>query len=151
MSSFATRDEIDGGASRDLNLLVAPICRRGDDVMDQLEAALAQAPHATWLLFNPSLYTDRAAVGMGEITRRNEFEACFPHAFYFRGLYQVRRPTMVAVEKGALMFSFPGPWTLYALLGGEYQLVLEQHEMPNVDQITTVLKRAAFLWRKRTK
>lgn len=85
-ASFARRDIIDGRTSPNCNVIVNPISSRGDPVMDDLETILSENEQATWLLLNPDLGVDRAAVGMHENTRRSTFLQSFVNTFYFRNL-----------------------------------------------------------------
>lgn len=85
-ASYFRRDATTARVSKHVNLVVNPTSARGDRVMDDLEAVIAEAPHAVWVLLNPDFGIDRAAVGMREISRRDSFLSSFQNAFYFRNL-----------------------------------------------------------------
>lgn len=84
--SYFRRDGSGARVSQHANLVVNPTSARGDRIMDDLEAVLSEAPDATWVLLNADMGIDRAAVGMREIARRDDFLAGFVDAFYFRNL-----------------------------------------------------------------
>lgn len=84
--SYFRRDGSGARVSQHANVVVNPTSARGDRVMDDLEAVLNEAPDATWVLLNADLGIDRAAVGIREIGRRDDFLAGFVEAFYFRNL-----------------------------------------------------------------
>lgn len=88
--TFGSYFRRDGGltarASQHANIVVNPTSLRGDRVMDDLDSIIAEAPDAVWVLLNPDLGQERAAVGMREIARREEFLQSFANAFYFRNL-----------------------------------------------------------------
>lgn len=88
-SSFAMRDSSSSRSSPDANVIVAPTSVRGDRIMDAMDAIINENPSATWLLLNPDLSLDRAAVGMAESTRRSSFIASFCEAFYFRNIVSI--------------------------------------------------------------
>ena len=140
-SSFAVRDlvAVDGRVSAHANVLVAPVCRRGDDIMNQLTTVISEAPDAVWILFNAAFDADRAAVGIKEMTRRSHFENSFVNAFYYRGLYKIKRPSLIAVEKGALLYLYPGPWNIFSFSAGKYKLVEQMQHMPTVNDISRIL------------
>lgn len=141
-ASYFRRDGKEGRVSTDANVIVAPISSRGDRVMDDLESVISEAPDAIWVLLNADLDVDRASVGMAENERRASFIRAFINAFYFRNLFEVRRPKLTAVERGALYFSYPGPWSVYAIdeeaMG--YYLVAEDDDMPRPDRITALIR-----------
>lgn len=89
--TFASYFRRDGGesttrASPHANVLINPTSVRGDRIMDDLETVVDEAPEALWVVLNPDLGLDRAAVGMREMTRRDNFLKTFSTAFYFRNL-----------------------------------------------------------------
>lgn len=90
-TSYAMRDASSNRSSPDTNVIVAPTSSRGESIMDALESVIADDPSATWLLLNPDLTLDRAAVGMGESTRRATFLQSFSEAFYFRNIVSLQQ------------------------------------------------------------
>lgn len=85
-ASYAIRDASSSRTSPDTNVIVAPASLRGESIMDALEGIMTDNLSATWLLLNPDLSLDRAAVGMGESTRRASFVNSFSEVFYFRNI-----------------------------------------------------------------
>lgn len=140
-ASFYLRDAVEDRVSQSANVIVSPISSRGDRVMDDLEKVLSEAPGAIWILLNAQLDVDRAAVGMKESTRRSAFMKRFVPVFYFRNLFEIKRPKLIAVERGALMQTYERPWQLF-VLNDSYELIKELPEMPSVDVITAEIRRA---------
>lgn len=85
-SSYASRDISRERTSPHTNVIVNPVSSCGDPIVDDLENVISENPEATWLLFNPQLDVDRAAVGMRENTRRAAFVSSFTNTFYYRPL-----------------------------------------------------------------
>ncbi|PXF41539.1 hypothetical protein BWQ96_08742 [Gracilariopsis chorda] len=129
--------------SEHANVLVAPVATRGDPLLPLLEGAVASAPQAVWMLLNADLSADRAAVGMRESARRARFEDSFERAFYFRNVFMVKRPTLRAVEKGALLFCYGAGWSVFALQTDGYELVKRCDKMPSVEELTSVVSAAS--------
>lgn len=129
--------------SADANVVVAPVATRGDALLPVLEAAVGRAPHAVWVLLNADLSGDRAAVGMRESARRARFEDSFERAFYFRNLFAVRRPTLQAVERGAVLFRFGEGWSVFALRTDGYELVKRSDTMPSAEELTSAVSGAS--------
>ncbi|CAN8072441.1 unnamed protein product, partial [Agarophyton chilense] len=123
------------------NVLVAPVALRGDDLLPQLLRATTAAPHALWLLLNADLSAERAAVGMRESERRARFERSFELAFYFRNLFEVRRPSLRADEKGVLLFTFAHGWRAFALHPTRgYVLLAEWPSRPPLELLSRLLR-----------
>lgn len=141
-ASFAGRDFVEGRASKHANVLVAPVSSRGDPIMDDLEAVIREAPDAVWVLFNARLDVDRAAVGMAESTRRASFEESFEDIFYFRNLFEIKRPRLIAVERGAILKCFGQAYQVFGLADGEYVLGGESDELPLPDFLNGCVRRA---------
>lgn len=85
IASYYRRDFYEG-RTKDVNFIVSPVSNRGDSVMDDLDTILSEAPDAVWVLVNAALTLDRAAVGMSENKRRQDFLESFTEVFYFRNL-----------------------------------------------------------------
>ena len=44
-----------------------------------------------------------------------KFVETFEHAYYYRGLFQIQRPSNRPVERGALLHHHDGPWVAHGL------------------------------------
>lgn len=55
--------------------------------------------------------------------------------------FEIRRPQLIPIERGALLYLDPGPWRVFALTGGEYILSKEFENMPNAEEITRCVRR----------
>lgn len=108
-SSYSKRDFNPGRTSPCTNVIVAPISSRGDPIMDDLEKVIAESPDSTWLLLNPQLGEDRAAVGIQESSRRAAFSDTFVNAFYFRNLVRktLLLPNLHASTTIILVLTYP--------------------------------------------
>lgn len=140
-ASFSGRDTAEGRTSSHCNVIINPISSRGDPVMDDLQLVMSENPDATWILLNPQLGVDRAAVGMRENSRRAAFIESFTNTFYLRPLFEIQRPRLNAVERGSLLFTYGNPWKVFSLVGGQYVLADELDRMPDPEEITSCIKR----------
>lgn len=150
-ASYAQRDmggNSDGCTSEYANVIVNPVTSRGDPIMDALEMTVQQNPQATWILLNPDLGADRAAVGMRESARRADFQQQFTTAFYYRPLFEIQRPKLDAVERGALLFTFGGPWRVFALVDGAFVPSAKFDTCPSDDRIEAALKETTWAARR---
>ena len=90
---------------------------RGDAVVLAVEQAVEKMPDATWILFNPDLEDTILSYTFGISTSDacRKFVETFEHAYYYRGLFQIQRPSNRPVERGALLHHHDGPWVAHGL------------------------------------
>ncbi|KAA8495203.1 Pyridoxal kinase [Porphyridium purpureum] len=132
------------GDSSTLHCVVAPKNLRGDSVIRTLQDMIQRRPDATWLLLNPQLedQADTPAIGIREIEARREFLATFRTVYYFRPLFRIKRPTLVAVETGVLYGKYKDEWRLFQCVKGEYYFVAAFASCPSKGEISSSLERA---------
>ena len=101
----------------DAYLVAAPANARGDAVVLAVEQAVEKMPDATWILFNPDLEDTILSYTFGISTSDacRKFVETFEHAYYYRGLFQIQRPSNRPVERGALLHHHDGPWVAHGL------------------------------------
>jgi len=124
----------------DIYMVVRPENLRGDSVVLSIEQAVNKVPDATWILLNPALEdtVDGYTFGIQERDRRKQFVDQFETCFHYRGLFSIRRPTLVPKEHGALVKRFEEPWTAFRLTQGGYQKVKEWDEKPTRSKLNSI-------------
>lgn len=102
----------DGGAASagppPTYLVVAPTNARGDPVVRTLgRCVAAAAPGATWVLLNPRLASSggdgAGGTGLAEAATRRALLGSFATAYYFRNVFVIERPRLVAREAGVIL------------------------------------------------
>eukprot|EP00181_Compsopogon_caeruleus_P002089 CAMPEP_0184686626 /NCGR_PEP_ID=MMETSP0312-20130426/23317_1 /TAXON_ID=31354 /ORGANISM="Compsopogon coeruleus, Strain SAG 36.94" /LENGTH=388 /DNA_ID=CAMNT_0027141927 /DNA_START=935 /DNA_END=2101 /DNA_ORIENTATION=+ len=130
---------------RQVFIAVGPKNNRGDSVtliLEQIVAILQrQDSFSALVLLNPELEgrDDVLALNIREIQRRRAFVSSFQAAFYFRPLFVIQRPSLVAKERG-LIFR-PNPAADYAIYvfsssRGQYSLVSTSSRLPSRETIS---------------
>ncbi len=126
----------------DVNIIINPVAARGNPVLAEIERALGRAPEATWILFNPDFSADRSALGMRDQTKRDEFLKQFVDAFFFRNLFEISRPKLIPIEKGALLrTAHDNPWIVFSLVNGEFVVAGEFENEPTPIQISNTAEK----------
>jgi hypothetical protein len=117
------------------------VSARGDPVFADVSAVVARGGAAAYVLLNPDFFgTESAALGVADRTARLALRESFEDVFYLRTLAEVRRPALVAVERGALLRCWPGRFGLWRLAGGRYELVREFGRLPSRAEVTDALE-----------
>ena len=149
----ALSDEIDftGGIvdpadASDVYLIVAPTNSRGDAVALAVQQAVDKVPGACWALLNPNLEDTILAYVFG-IATSDAVRATvgdFDTAYYYRGVFQVQRPSNRPLERGCLLRHYRGPWVAYGLCaeaaGGGFDELARWEEQPRREEL------AALAW-----
>lgn len=124
----------------DVNIIINPVAARGNPVLAEIERSVNRAPDQIWILLNPDFSADRSALGMRDQSRRKEFIDKFADVFYFRNLFIISRPTLVPVEKGAMMFCYGEKWSTYSLIDGEYKQAGSFSQEPSAAEISNAVQ-----------
>lgn len=61
-------------------------------------------------------------------------------SIFARAQFVVKRPTLIPIEKGILMYAYPGPWELYGIRNREYEQVAQFEAAPDRNQITRAIE-----------
>lgn len=103
---------VDPSDPADVYIAVEPRNSRGDAVVLALMQAVAKVPGAKWVLLNPRLDdgTLQPTFGLRATDRHAAFVATFTQAYLARGMYIVKRPTMIAREKGHVRAMYGQGW-----------------------------------------
>lgn len=126
-------------------ILVNPATARGDPVVRDIDALLAAGaasptPPAAWVLLNPDFDAGVSALGMAERGARTALLDSFEEVLYLRTLAEIRRPTLVAREVGALVRVWPGQYQLWRGDGRGYEFVNEFETVPGRGSITEAME-----------
>lgn len=82
-----------------------------------MQQAVAKVPGATWVLMNPDLEDTVLSYTFGIKTSGacRSFVRTFRSAYFFRGIFQIERPSGRPLERGALLHHHGGPWVAHGL------------------------------------
>ena len=108
---------VDPSQPADVYLLVAPANSRGDAVALAVEQAVAKVPDACFVLLNPDLDDTILSYTFG-ITisdRVRKFVRQFDTCYYYRGTFQMIRPSNRPLERGCVLHHFGGAWVAHGL------------------------------------
>lgn len=63
--------------------------------------------------------------------------------------FQIKRPRLNAVERGALLYCYGQSWNMFALTNKRYVLAEQFDSMPTSDVLTSMLNRSAAMERRK--
>lgn len=129
-------------SAKPVNLIVNPVSARGDPLVDHLAQLTSNRQSEFWIMLNPDFTADRSALGLRDMGKREAFLQSFAQIFYFRNLFEIKRPKLIPVERGMLLYLYPGPWKVYRYLRDEYDEVGQYDREPTREQITTAIEDA---------
>jgi Domain of unknown function (DUF1995) len=138
IASFAARDAARATPSQPpprvvpvgaVGIFVNPVNSRGDPVdRDDVQPLVErEGAESDFILLNPDFTADSSALGVAEMSRRASFLRTFVCAYYFRSVFSIKRPSLEAVERGAVLRVYPSDFLVYSFdaRSGRYRRVAE--------------------------
>lgn len=153
------------------NVIINPVNARGNPVIVDVMRLVEQQPEAGWVMLNPDFSADRSALGMKDVKHRQEFLDTFQSVFYFRNLvsacslflreretgcdsdeltgggyyaakFVIKRPKLIAVEKGALLYCFGDDWSVFRFEKDSYEEVATFASRPTQMEFSNAIESA---------
>ena len=112
---------VDPNDPADVYLIVSPTNSRGDAVALAVQQAVEKCPSSCFVLLNPDLEDTILSYTFGIHTSDavRSFVQKFETCYYYRGIFQLVRPSNRPLEKGCLLHHYKQEWVAHGLLGGE--------------------------------